>query len=177
MNHPRRGVSLAVGRAALSAPGWALGEVNAGWRVPRGAVRTPRPTRRLSGFDRMLTKTKNLVISVLFVSFNAAFAQEFPEKDLRAKPPQNVNTPRTFPEISSKLEWEQRAQQIREQILVSCGLWPMPEKTPLNAKIFGRIERDGYSVEKVYFQSYPGFTSAEICIGHSGKGKVLFPES
>src|SRR5690606_27945667 len=37
------------------------------------------------------------------------------------------------------------------------GLWPMPTKTPLNAVIHGRIEREGYSIEKVYFESIPGF--------------------
>ena len=33
----------------------------------------------------------------------------------------------------------------------------MPEKTPLNEVIHGRIEREGYSIEKVYFESAPGF--------------------
>ena len=45
------------------------------------------------------------------------------------------------------MEWQRRAQGIREQVLVSCGLWPLPEKTPLNAKVFGRVDRDGYSLE------------------------------
>ena len=40
---------------------------------------------------------------------------------------------------------------------MSAGLWPMPEKAPLNAQVFGRIERGDYSVEKVYFESHPGF--------------------
>ena len=29
--------------------------------------------------------------------------------------------------------WEARRQALREQVLVANGLWPMPEKTPLNA--------------------------------------------
>ena len=33
----------------------------------------------------------------------------------------------------------------------------MPEKTPLNAHVFGRIEREDYTIEKVYFEAYPGF--------------------
>ena len=33
----------------------------------------------------------------------------------------------------------------------------MPEKTPLNAHVFGRVEREDYTVEKVYFEAYPGF--------------------
>jgi dienelactone hydrolase len=66
---------------------------------------------------------------------------------------------KTFPIVSytSKDGWSKRAESIREQILVANGLWPLPEKTPLNAKRFGRIDRDGYSIEKAYFESYPGF--------------------
>jgi hypothetical protein len=33
----------------------------------------------------------------------------------------------------------------------------MPGKTPLNAQVFGRKEHSGYTIEKVYFESYPGF--------------------
>jgi dienelactone hydrolase len=78
----------------------------------------------------------------------------FAEEPVKVK---DLNTPREFPLINTRAEWDSRAKSIREQVLVSCGLWPLPEKTPLNAHIFGRIDRDGYSVEKVYFQSMPGF--------------------
>lgn len=53
--------------------------------------------------------------------------------------------------------WLERAAELREQVLMSAGLLPMPEKTALNAVISGRIEREGYSVEKVCFESFPGF--------------------
>ncbi len=98
--------------------------------------------------------------SACFLVFHLSAAPpppQLPERDQRTSQVKTLNTPRTFPALSSKAEWEQRAQAIREQALVSCGLWPLPEKTPLEAKVFGRIERDGYSVEKVHFQSYPGF--------------------
>jgi len=98
-----------------------------------------------------------------------------PEKDQRTATVKTLHTLRTFPEIKTKSEWEQRAQAIREQVLVSCGLWPMPEKTPLNAQVFGRIERDGYSVEKVYFQSYPGFYVAGNLYRPVGQGSGPFP--
>ena len=62
-----------------------------------------------------------------------------------------------MPTYASKTDWGLRAESLRRRILVSSGLWPMPNKCPLNAKIFGRIERDGYTVEKVYFESWPGF--------------------
>ena len=92
-----------------------------------------------------------------------------------AQQPKDLNTPREFPAISSRSEWEDRAKAIREQILVSCGLWPMPEKTPLEAKIFGKVERDGYSVEKVYFKPLPGFYLAGNLYRPLGRGKGPFP--
>src|SRR5208283_1163061 len=57
----------------------------------------------------------------------------------------------------SKEAWEKRRQELREQVLVATGLWPMPEKTPLNPVIHGKIERDDYTIEKVYFASGPGY--------------------
>lgn len=89
--------------------------------------------------------------------------------------PKTLHTPRQFPEIATPGEWHNRAREIREQALVSCGLWPMPEKTPLRARIFGRIERDGYSVEKVFFQTVPGFYLAGNLYRPSGKGGGPFP--
>lgn len=99
---------------------------------------------------------------------------QFPERDERGGV-KTLNTLRTFPEVTSRSEWEGRARAIREQVLVSCGLWPFPEKTPLGAQIFGRIEREGYSVEKVYFQSYPGFYVGGNLYRPLGRGKGPFP--
>jgi len=60
----------------------------------------------------------------------------------------------TFPD---KEAWEKRAAYLRRHILVACGLWPPPQKLPLRPQIFGRIERENYTVEKVFFESWPGF--------------------
>ena len=76
--------------------------------------------------------------------------------DTRIYQTRNVHTLYTFPGYT-KAEWIAKAAELREHILVSNGLTPMPEKTPLNAHIFGRIEREDYTVEKVYFEAYPGF--------------------
>ena len=62
-----------------------------------------------------------------------------------------------FKPYTDKAAWQKRATYLREQVLISAGLWPMPEKCPLNAVIHGRIDRDDYTIEKVYFESYPGF--------------------
>jgi dienelactone hydrolase len=86
-------------------------------------------------------------------------AQEetIPRVDRRATEVRTLDTPCTFTPFVDKGEWLARARFLREQVLVSAGLWPMPEKGPLNVRIFGRTERRDYSVEKVYFESHPGF--------------------
>jgi hypothetical protein len=62
---------------------------------------------------------------------------------------------------------------VRRQILVAEGLWPMPTKTPLNAVIHGRIERPEYTVEKVFFESAPGFfVTGNLYRPKAAKGKV-----
>jgi dienelactone hydrolase len=78
-------------------------------------------------------------------------------KDSRQGKPRTLNDKDFFLKVpGSKAAWEQRRQQVREQVLVATGLWPLPEKTPLKAVIHGKIDREGYTVEKVYFASYPG---------------------
>src|SRR5262245_40961009 len=62
--------------------------------------------------------------------------------------------PMTVP--ASKEAWEARRKELREQVLVATGLWPMPEKTPLNAVIHGKIDKGDYTIEKVFFASMPG---------------------
>lgn len=76
--------------------------------------------------------------------------------DSRLGPLKDLNGYFPFAPPQSREQWEKRADEVRRQILVATGLWPMPEKTPLNANVYGRVERDGYTVEKVYFESFPG---------------------
>lgn len=59
-----------------------------------------------------------------------------------------------YPDLES---WEQDAVKLRRLILASSGLYPLPEKTPLNAHVFDKKEYGDYSIEKVYFEAYPGF--------------------
>src|SRR5262245_2545551 len=77
-------------------------------------------------------------------------------KDARLGKPIDLNGYFPFNPPSSREGWNDRAKQVRAQVLVANGLWPMPEKTPLNSVIHGKVERDGYTVEKVYFASMPG---------------------
>ncbi len=76
--------------------------------------------------------------------------------DSRFGKPKTLNDYFPFTPPKTKDGWDDRARQVREQILVATGLWPMPEKTPLHPVTHGKIERDGYTIEKVSFASMPG---------------------
>lgn len=77
--------------------------------------------------------------------------------DARLAPLRNLNDAyHPWNPPASKEAWEVERERIREQILVSLGLWPLPPKTPLKPVIYGKIERDDYTIEKVYFPSLPG---------------------
>lgn len=58
--------------------------------------------------------------------------------------------------VDTLAEAENRKQLVRARILESLG--GLPEYSgPLNAKVTGRIDKDGYVIEKVVFESLPRF--------------------
>jgi dienelactone hydrolase len=87
----------------------------------------------------------------------------------------------------SKDEWLKLRPKLREQYFDMLGLWPLPERTPLKAKVTGSVERDGVVIEKLHFQSKPGlYVTANLyrpkkvagklpailyVCGHSGRGR------
>ena len=64
-----------------------------------------------------------------------------------------------FPfEVPKEVEiWNQRAEQVRTRLKVALGLFPMPTRTPLKPVIHGSRDMGDYTIEKVYFESMPGF--------------------
>ncbi len=106
-----------------------------------------------------------LAVAAVIAGANGAFAEnnssrapQLPPTDLRAKSaPDTLDTLRSFPKINSLAEWKARRAAIRKQILISCGLYPLPPRTPLNAHVFDKTVHDGYTIEKAYFETYPGF--------------------
>jgi cephalosporin-C deacetylase-like acetyl esterase len=57
--------------------------------------------------------------------------------------------------IHTAAGWRQRRQYVQETLHKLLGPWP--ERSPLNARVVGTLQRDGYRVEKVVFESQPGF--------------------
>ena len=65
------------------------------------------------------------------------------------------------------------ARQKLVKMKLSNLLGPLPAKTPLNAKITGTIEKEDYTVEKILFESIPGFyVTAALFLPRSREGKI-----
>ncbi len=112
--------------------------------------------------------------------------QEFFVEQLRACERQ-ANARRAA--IRSKRDAEEYVREVRGKIQQCFGPWP--EKTPLNPRITGVIERDTYRIEKVIFESRPRFpVTANLYVpkgrslplpavvgtcGHSTEGKAAGP--
>ncbi|WP_233215433.1 acetylxylan esterase [Rhodopirellula bahusiensis] len=53
-------------------------------------------------------------------------------------------------------QWESRAEKLRTRVAMATGLHPMLPRPPIEATIHSVVERDGFQIEKVYFESLPG---------------------
>lgn len=117
-----------------------------------------RPLSTLLGLSTFLlfVDHSSAVDPATNVSSTATTSTSIPS-DIRLQPPKDLNGYFPFKPPKTKAEWEVRSEYVRRQMLVSLGLWPMPTKTPLNAVIHGKIDLPEYSIEKVYFESVPGF--------------------
>jgi len=63
---------------------------------------------------------------------------------------------RRVPTPKSLHQWRERAEEVRPRVLKALGLGPLPERTPLDARIVGETQCDGYRVERLIFESRPG---------------------
>ena len=59
-------------------------------------------------------------------------------------------------DITNLEQWESRRAEYRQQYFYMLGLWPLPQRTELKATVTGTLERDGYTVEMLHYQSRPG---------------------
>lgn len=93
----------------------------------------------------------------------------------RQAPYRTLDDKYTPPRFTDAAAWKKRAEYLREHILASAGLLPMPERTTLAPQVFGKVAKSDYSVEKVYFQSLPGFLVTGNLYRPIGQGSGPFP--
>ena len=96
-----------------------------------------------------------VLIALTFVCLSRTSGDDSVSSDWRSGPLRDLNGYFPFKQVENRQQWQHRQSQIRRRISVSQGLWPLPTKAPLNAVIHGRVERDDYVVDRVYFESVP----------------------
>ncbi len=87
--------------------------------------------------------------------------------------------------VKTPADVERRQKELRAFFLRSLG--DLPERTPLNPQVVGKLERDGYRVERIIFESRPRhhvtanlyvpqgqgpFPGVLVPCGHSDNGKA-----
>lgn len=95
---------------------------------------------------------------------------------------------RAWGTLTTKEALAAHQKQLRERWMASFG--GFPARTPLNARVTGSVDREGYKIEKILLESQPGhfvtghlflpqapafkppFPAVLICCGHSGNGKA-----
>lgn len=93
-----------------------------------------------------------------------------------------------YEELKTPEQVAAHRQRMRQFFLDALG--GLPERCPLNARVLGRVARDGYAVEKVIFESQPrhfvtaalylpdgrrGVPGVLVPCGHSANGKAAKP--
>src|SRR5205823_5392762 len=71
--------------------------------------------------------------------------------------PRDLNVHHIMTPPPSREAWEARKAELRQQILFSAGLWPMPDRTPLRPLVTGKIDAPDYTIENVALETRPGF--------------------
>jgi len=74
-------------------------------------------------------------------------------------------------ELKSKQDYLARQDIVNEKLERLIG--PIPDKTPLNAKVTGVIKKEDYKVEKLIYESMPNyFVTAALFLPNKRKGKL-----
>ncbi len=88
----------------------------------------------------------------------------------------NELTQRSLGGIRTLDDWEKARPQRHQQFLEMMGLVDVPvegPRPPLNVKIVGTIQQQGYRIEKLYYESLPGlYVPANLYIPDNIKGRV-----
>lgn len=92
---------------------------------------------------------------VIILVFSGVAIGQVTEKAFAPKRSLSSYFPFTVPD--SVEGWKTRKSLLRDHLLTNLGLNPLPEKCNLNAEMGGKIDQGEYTIEKVRFESMPGF--------------------
>jgi hypothetical protein len=73
--------------------------------------------------------------------------------------------------LKTKSDWQKRQQLVKDKLMEMIG--PFPKKEALNPEVTGIVQKDGYRIEKIIYESVPEFYETGcLYIPDKLKGKV-----
>lgn len=106
---------------------------------------------------------KNLLLAFLLLgSFPLSRSIEPPDWDFDAQLENYFAahtakiTEKTASELANIKDWDLFKTQARRELQGMLGLYPMPERSPLEVTVTGTVEHDEFTVQNLHFQSMPG---------------------
>ena len=149
------------GRVLNRGPGGGTRHQCAGGRPPR----TTKGARNHR--DRSMSPIRLLVLSIATLCILAgsrSYGQERPippsgdamvERFLARDA--DLLAGRVFEAAATRAEWQAIRPRLKAELFQMLGLWPVPERSPLHARVTGTLDREGpVVIEKIHFQSRPG---------------------
>lgn len=86
----------------------------------------------------------------------------------------DVDADQAWTRCTDRAAYDARRKTMHAQMMSALGEWP--ERTPLNARTFATVRREGYRIEKMVFESMPGlFVTANLFIPESPAFKAPYP--
>lgn len=61
-----------------------------------------------------------------------------------------------FRALAEGQDWESRREEIARRVQIAAGLWPWPEKNPIEEWRGTPVEREGIQIFPIRFESFPG---------------------
>ena len=73
--------------------------------------------------------------------------------------------------VTTGSEWIKRQTVVKDKLATIIG--PFPEKSPLNPRVTAVIKKEGYRIEKIIFESFPGYyVTGCLYVPEKVRGKV-----
>ena len=95
-----------------------------------------------------------------------------PPYDLRLTADRHTDTHFPMPRFATREDVDARREELKFNLRMAAGLYPWPEKTPLNTRKELVGEYDGYAIYKIMFESYPGlWSTGNLYLPRSLRGK------
>ena len=82
---------------------------------------------------------------------------QVPIEDLRNQYTITPDTHFRMRSYGSLEAWKDRREQLKSQILAAAGLYPLPERNPLNPRVVRTVVLSGIRVETVLLETLPGY--------------------